>query len=137
MRPLPAVNLHVTLHFLGTVAADRRAAVRALPGNLSGAAVTTRIIELSGFPKPARARVLVARLEDPDGQLGRWHEILARLWPTGETRRFDPHVTLARSRSPVRLPGVKTPRDLALTLQAPAAYVSETLPEGARYQRLP
>jgi 2'-5' RNA ligase len=62
--------------------------------------------------------------------------MLARHWPTGETRRFDPHVTLARSRSAVRLPALPVVADLAVALGPPAAYVSETLPAGARYRRL-
>jgi len=136
MRPVPVANLHVTLHFLGSVPADRVDQIRALVEGLPATGISTRVLALTGFPKPARARVLVARLDDPDGQLLHWHGMLARRWPTGETRRFDPHATLARSRSPVRLPVLPEIGDLAVALEPPAAYVSETLPEGARYRLL-
>ena len=136
MRPVPVANLHVTLHFLGSVPADRVDQVRALGERLPATGISTRVLAVTGFPKPARARVLVARLDDAHGELVRWHEMLAQQWPTGETRRFDPHATLARSRSPVPLPSLPEITDLAVALEPPAAYVSETLPEGARYRRL-
>ncbi len=136
MRPVPAANLHVTLHFLGNVADTRAGEVRALADGLQPFGVSARINTLTGFPKPASARVLVVRLEDPDGQLQRWHDQLALRWPTGETRRFDPHATIGRSRSPMRLPVLPELDGMLLALQPPAAYVSETLPEGARYRRL-
>ncbi|MGE0624431.1 MAG: 2'-5' RNA ligase family protein [Pseudomonadales bacterium] len=136
MRRVPVANLHVTLHFLGPVPVERRGDVLTLADLLPAEHLVAAVRCFTGFPKPARARVLVAQLEDPDGKLGGWHELLAGRWPTGEGRRFDPHATLARSRSPVRLPPLPDPGGITVTLQPPAAYVSETLPEGARYRRL-
>lgn len=136
LRPVPVENLHVTLHFLGSVAADRAEDVRVLAAGLPAVSLCAAVREITGFPKPGRARMLVARLTDPDGQLGHWHEALARGWPTGEKRRYDPHVTLGRSRYPVKLPMMPALNGVALELEPPAAYVSDTLPEGARYRRL-
>ena len=117
MRQVVMANLHVTLHFLGSVDASRLDEVRALASRLPPDRLSIPVRELTGFPKPARARVLVARLDDAEEHLLAWQAELAERWPTGETRRFDPHVTVARSRQPVRLPELPAISGLALDLE--------------------
>lgn len=136
MRRVPAANLHVTLHFLGSVAEERLAEVRALADFLPSEGLSVRVSGLTGFPKPSRARMLVALLEDPGDRLRGWHGVLAARWPTNETRSFNPHATVARSRRPLELPALPELAGLDLELEPPGAYVSETLPEGARYRPL-
>ena len=124
----------MTLHFLGTVAASRADEVLALAATLPVEATEATIRELTGFPTAKRARAWVARLS-VDARLEQWVAELRARWPTGERHRFDPHLTLARGRGLV-LPESDALVGMPLALTAPAAYRSETLPEGARYSRL-
>jgi 2'-5' RNA ligase len=129
-------NLHVTLRFLGSVTDERRSEVLALAAGLDGVVTTATVAEVTGYPRPERARAVVARLQ-VDERLHRWHEELVREWPTDEPlRAFDPHITLARARRPITVPRSEALEGLALELQAPAAYLSDTRAEGARYTRL-
>jgi 2'-5' RNA ligase len=135
-RPVPVENLHVTLHFLGSVAPERREEVLALTGILDGRVTEATVLEMAGFPRRRRARTVVARLS-ADPLLTDWHHALAATWPTEESNRsFDAHITLARSRRGVAVPDAPSLAGLELTLLPPAAYVSETMPEGARYTPL-
>jgi 2'-5' RNA ligase len=103
---------HVTLRFLGQVAADdvanvRRAVASAAP---TVGPVTIRLRGLGAFPSAARARVLWAGLDDRAGRLAGVALALdtalasppTRFAPP--TRAFRPHLTLARCAPPVRLP---------------------------------
>ena len=136
MKRVPAENLHVTLRFLGSIPPDRVSDVRTLAAGLPGEALTVPIREVVGFPGPHRPRALVARLEDP-GSLRHWYRQLADSFPAQDGPSFDPHVTLGRFRTPGRIPDLRALAGLSLDLQPPALYRSETLPEGARYTRLP
>lgn len=129
----------MTLHFIGEVPEAASAEVHALVGHLDGAPLTAQVEGITGFPSALRARAVAFRLTVPE-RVYVWQQTLADLWPVTEQsgrlrKAFVPHVTVGRSRRGVRLQG----QDLAgirLELEAPAAYGSETLPEGARYTRL-
>jgi 2'-5' RNA ligase len=129
-------NLHVTLRFLGSVAAERRDDVLALAESLDGCATGASVLEVTGYPKKRRARAIVARV-DADPVLGDWYQELLACWPGDrEALGFDPHVTLALSRRGVAVPDLPALVGLELKLLPPAAYLSETLPDGARYAPL-
>lgn len=99
-------QLHVTLKFVGEVddrvvpelVAIGRAACAALPP------FELRVGGLGGFPTPRRPRVLWIGVEDASLSGRRWlTEAEPRLTALGipaETRPFQPHLTLARSRDP-------------------------------------
>jgi 2'-5' RNA ligase len=136
-RRVPAPNLHVTLHFIGALEADRAAELAAFTRGLSGTATEASIVDVRRLPL-RRPRLLVAVL-DVDPLLEQWRAALLAGWPTAETRRdFLPHVTVVRfSRAPAaaaaalgNLVGNR------VDLEPPAVYVSDTRPEGARYQPL-
>lgn len=100
-RWIDAANYHVTLRFIGDV---DRATARDLAGLLDGARPRAPIrvtLESLGTFGRDRPRALFARVSpDPDlARLQAEHETLARragLDP--ETRKYTPHVTLARLR---------------------------------------
>jgi len=136
VRRVPASNLHVTLKFLGNVANGQRQAVLDLADRLEGKETRARLLELTGFPKTERARAVVARLA-VDPVLMAWNEQLSDSWQTEEwNRKFDPHVTLARSRRGVQLSKLEPLPGIEIELCPPAAYLSRTLPGGALYEPL-
>jgi 2'-5' RNA ligase len=108
-RWAPRENWHVTLKFLGRTwprLADR------VPQRVEAAArdvepFRTRVTGVGGFPSPAKARVLWAGLDDEDGRASglaaRIEGGLLEEFPA-EKRAFHPHLTVARSDPPVKLP---------------------------------
>ena len=102
LNTVPPENLHVTVHFLGSVpdaqVPEIVAALRtALVDVPSG---TASVQGVGAFPKRKRPRVVWAGVDDPTATLARLHEAVTKaLGPLGypaEERRYHPHVTLAR-----------------------------------------
>lgn len=105
-------NLHLTVQFLGRVAGDR---VPAVTDALSRAAegMAPFRLEFSGvglFPSEQRPRVLWVGVSGETGVLFRLHrrvrQEMERIGFEPEKRRFSPHLTLARMRSPVGFPAL-------------------------------
>jgi 2'-5' RNA ligase len=108
-RWIPPENWHVTLKFLGRTAARLTPWIGETVGAIAGAhpSATLRVHGLGAFPSTQRARVLWAGIDDPASVLT---ELVTDL-ETGlaeafrpEVRRFHPHLTVARSEPPLRLP---------------------------------
>ena len=133
---------HVTLKFLGWTPSDRLEAVR---GAIAAAASRTTagrtaLGALGAFPSPRRARVLWIGLVDDDGVLARLAADLDRsLEPLGfptEQRAFTPHLTLARFKTPARLPQPLPVLEASgsFVVSAVKLYRSRLHPHGARYE---
>jgi 2'-5' RNA ligase len=110
--------MHLTLAFLGETKPDRVAAITTA---LSRAAARVPPLHLTAaglgcFPSAARARVLWAGVEgDTDGLGALQRQVAAGLHRLGhviEARAFRPHVTLARSRTPIDEAGVEAVKAL-------------------------
>lgn len=109
VRWVPPANWHITLKFLGATPADRVPWVEESVGGIASAhrRATAGVRGLGAFPSVEKARVLWAGVDDPEAGLD---ELVTDL-ETGlapefrkEMRRFHPHLTVARSEPPVRLP---------------------------------
>src|SRR5262249_49707793 len=99
-------NVHLTLKFLGGVAADMIEAVSAAVER-SARATTTFELEVQGtgcFPSPRSPRVFWVGLGTlPDALVQLYTSLeqeLARLGFEREKRRFAPHLTIGRLRTP-------------------------------------
>jgi 2'-5' RNA ligase len=94
--------MHVTLQFFGDVDVGLAPALVDVlaPVARGPRPGPTRFARLAGFPDDARARVLVALLDDGAGEIlglaRRVEEASATLGVVPEGRVFRPHVTLAR-----------------------------------------
>ena len=108
-RWAPRENWHVTLKFLGRTwprLADW------VPEQLEASArdvdpFRTRVTGVGAFPSPRSARVVWAGFEDEDGRMsGLAANIEGALLDEfpAEKRAFHPHLTVARSDPPVKLP---------------------------------
>lgn len=108
-RWVPRENWHVTVKFLGQTYPRLLKWVQeqVAEAAASGTEVETRLTELGAFPSAGGARVLWAGLEDRPGRLAEIaHALDAALAKEfkPETRAFSPHLTVARSDPPLRLP---------------------------------
>jgi 2'-5' RNA ligase len=141
--------LHVTLKFLGEVAAERRSAIEGALQDAVGIAqpFELRLAGIGGFPSLRRARVfwLGARADAPLLQLQRLIE--QRLEPIGferEARSFHPHVTVGRVGPAVSATQLERAERAAAELMYETAVAvrsvelmqSRLVPGGARYEAL-
>jgi RNA 2',3'-cyclic 3'-phosphodiesterase len=133
-RPVAVQDLHVTVAFLGAVAAARVAALAALAGPL-GEDYALRLDRVEWWRKP---RVVVASArQTPEGLRGCVDRLWMRLDRLGfarEARPWQPHVTLVRDaqalRDHSRWGSVEwTVNRISLVETAPA-------PDGSRYRVL-
>lgn len=142
IRWVPEANLHLTLKFLGEVDEGRVARLsRGLSGKLAAWPVMPAAL-LAGvvlFPGARRPRVVAAGVDGGDplchlaGRIELWAE--KEGFPR-EKRKFSPHVTLGRVRTPRGpVPGLAqgriTPR--AWAIDRVCLYESRLTPTGARY----
>lgn len=107
-RPVKADNLHITMHFLGDIA-DEEVMIAHEAGARAVAGFAPFELSIGGIecvPPEGKLRMLWANVDDPVGQLGDLYGKLGeQLGPKGfrvDHRPFNPHVTLARFRSPPR-----------------------------------
>jgi RNA 2',3'-cyclic 3'-phosphodiesterase len=138
---------HVTLKFIGEVAAERAEAIRlALAEVRPFAPVDVCFAGLGFFPNAQRPRVLWAGIEAGPALSELAAAVDERLAPLGvarETREFRPHVMLARFGSPKGLDALRAAvaKLGALefgraTAQEFCLYQSVLRPSGAEYTRL-
>jgi RNA 2',3'-cyclic 3'-phosphodiesterase len=146
-RWTPAENQHLTLKFLGSTPEELLGPIGAAIDSVARP-VEPEEVTLSGlgaFPSPRRARVLWAGVDDPGRLLERLAtELDDALKPHGfepEKRRFTPHLTLARLRTPADLsePLAAAPPPVGFSpflVESIDLYSSKLSPHGATYEVL-
>jgi len=135
---------HVTLRFIGEIAADRLPAIReGVERALSGAGpLDSHLLDIGAFPTMSRARVLWAGIEDPRSTLAGWAERIGRECGLKEDRPLHPHLTLARLKVPAAIGPVVDrfrPFDLDRTpypIDKVTLFRSYTERSGPRYEPL-
>jgi 2'-5' RNA ligase len=109
-RP-PVSNWHITLRFIGDCSdVDADLVAHEVDRNLSVTPGRVFVSGLAAFPRPTRATVLFAAVEDPEDLLAH----LASVCETAardvgmdpEERSYTPHLTLSRLRPPMDLRNV-------------------------------
>jgi 2'-5' RNA ligase len=137
LRWMDTADLHITLVFLGATAPEQvvalHAQVRRIAGELCRFAYTLGGPRL--FPDPRRPRVLALEPDDPNGFVA-WQRPLAHACAALgfglESRRYRPHLSLARLRG--------TPAGLAVPEHRPlsgtAREVALLQSEGGHYRPL-
>lgn len=138
-------SVHLTLRFLGEVAADRDAAARPLWADAARSVAPFRFVleGLGCFPSAGAPRTLWLGIREETGRLLALRDGLEdaarRVGFPAERRPFRPHLTLARARRGARA-GRPDPRAAARVGQEPATRVvlvrSLLEPGGARYTAL-
>ena len=134
-------TFHVTLAFLGDTPVQRLDAAKSVVNALLPAPLDLQVSHWGTFPQE-KGEVLWLGLA-PSPELDHLHRLLAhRLQEAGfplESRRFQPHVTLARQ-VPFASPDI--PRKLPafspfpLPCETVSLLRSHLLPQGARYEEL-
>lgn len=136
-RAPPAGNLHVTLAFLGDVAAARLAALDAI-GPAVAAAVPPFTLTLDRVGAFGDGRIAWAGASAPPRDLERLAlsltDALAKEGFPTERRAFHPHVTLARHCR--RRAGTGNVAPIAWRVERITLNASELSPRGPRYREL-
>ncbi|MBI2687070.1 MAG: RNA 2',3'-cyclic phosphodiesterase [Acidobacteria bacterium] len=138
-------NLHITTKFIGDCS-DLNALKTALRGVPRPGAITVRIGGLGWFPNPHSPRVLFAGMQTGP-ELEKLHRdtdaACAAIGIPGEEKKFNPHLTLARIKSPdglrevrgriAQLPGTEFGEFTARSFHL---YESVPGPRGSQYVKL-
>ena len=107
VRWVRPTGMHLTLKFIGEVAAEKRAPIEeALGGVRSPAPVRMDFRGLGWFPNERRPRVLWVGVEASENLAGVAAQVESLLEPLGiprEKRDYVPHLTLGRFKSAARL----------------------------------
>ena len=142
-RWIGASDRHVTVRFLGSVAADVVPSVtdaaRLVCDEVAGGGLS--IEGIGAFPKMARARVLWAGVND-EGRCAaalfhRLDRAMSELGLPGEDRDYVPHLTLARFKAPTAVPAScedLLPKGPSFRLSELLLIESTLTPAGARYE---
>ncbi len=138
-RLSPPENLHITLVFLGQVQEDRLPAIQDQLARIDSPPVEVTIGDLGSFPG---AGVLFAQVQPAPELLRLQAQVTACMDVCGfapDSRPFNPHITLARSRGPLKgitrgSGGAHEPQRFLST--AVNLYRSVTSATGARYEVL-
>jgi RNA 2',3'-cyclic 3'-phosphodiesterase len=139
IRWAAAVNMHLTLSFLGSVAPARLAAIQQALAGVEGRRFR---VTLRGAGLFAHAGVLLAKVEASPALQALAEEVAASLEACGiprEARPYQPHVTLARGRGRISLaPSMVDHPAFHQSFEAEEfrLYESVTLPGGAHYEVL-
>jgi RNA 2',3'-cyclic 3'-phosphodiesterase len=133
-------NLHLTLVFLGEVAAPTLPPIEHELSELNFASFQLKLTSLNTFP---RGGVLVAEVEPTRPLLHLQAKVVAGMTRCGfapEDRPYQPHITLARFHGPLRLNKNQhtLPPSLQRTFTADTVnlYRSNLTPTGAHYEIL-
>lgn len=142
-RWTPPQQFHLTLRFLGSVEEERVAAIVEALEAVQASPFSLQLDALGVFPSCRKPRVLIVRLM-PEAPLVRLHrriqDALATIGFPPETRRFRPHVTLARLKRPQPaavqryLETTAIPALSAFEITAFHLYQSILRPEGALHR---
>ena len=148
VRWIPAINLHLTVWFLGEVAEPRASEVlEALSPQLDLKSFRLALGGLGAFPPSGSPRVLWLGVRDGIDALTRANALVgARLAPLGfepERRRFSAHLTLARINTPLPQSSRRSLREAlerqsaeagSCTVDGLTVFRSHTAPTGAVYE---
>lgn len=142
-------RIHLTIKYLGETSPEKIPEIkrRVQAAALLSDAFSLSLGKVGAFPNLTRPRVLWLDLEDSSGQLEPlWRRIDAEMTPLGypsETRKFSPHLTLGRIKSPKGAKKLKnaileTPRLEAdpIEVSAVSLYESQLTPKGPIYTEL-
>lgn len=147
LRPTRTEQLHLTLAFLGETPKNLVPAISTSMTEVASRnrAPTLRSDRILFLPKPRQARVVALGFSDEQGCAGKLAaDLMEGLRPFGfqfESRPFLPHITLLRSREPLRdltdqLCSELTPGEIVLRLRELTYFASFLGPLGARHEVL-
>ncbi len=139
-RPVPAGQVHMTLHFIGETPESKVDAiaetVRHAAGGLDSFVLTP--LQLITLPQRPMVRLVAASTDRPAALLELQRRLVTRLARNPRHRagdRFRPHLTLCRLGSPAKLAAIEVPLGVPPFLVKEIVLVRSTLrPQGAHHE---
>jgi 2'-5' RNA ligase len=138
-------NLHITLKFLGEVDEKRQAELCESLRKVTAGPIELTADRLVCFPPRGPFRIIAAAMSGSDRALSALHAAIEQrcryLGFEKETRKYQPHVTLARARRPVNPAGCRAGEDATAecwpgpTFKLPefVLMISRLHPQGSQY----
>ncbi len=144
VRWVPAENLHLTLKFLGDVAARHVPSLveRALAKLAPVSPFEVALSDFGALPNARTARVVWLGVSQGSREMARIARKLdaagASIGVERERRPFRAHLTLGRLRAPARVPLERAarPEEISFRVQEVVLYESRVSSNGARYSPL-
>ncbi len=134
-RPVAETDLHVTVVFLGSTDAARRACYEAAAATLRSVPFTLTLDTVGYWPRARALWLGATQVPEPLSALARTlNEALAACGFTPEPHSFHPHVTLARKVAQWR--GAPAPAPVPWPAEMLCLVESVSDPAGARYRVL-
>ena len=138
-RPVPAKNLHLTLLFLGNVAADKINAVCDIAEGVAESRFDLTL-DMFGSFRQNNARVLWLEASEPPPELGALHQSLRqqikKIGLHAGKGVYRPHVTLIRKADPREKLPENPEQGIKWTARRCALIASELRPAGSLYNIL-
>lgn len=132
--------MHLTLSFLGEIDGDLKDKLCNRLSNLSFGKFSMELRELGAFPGEGKARVVFAGTDSTE--IVELYERIAGIIPKSmiDDRKFVPHLTLARARSPTSISEIKKKFEKAdlgkYEVEKVCLYRSVLRPEGPEYTEI-
>ncbi|RSL16868.1 2'-5' RNA ligase [Edaphobacter aggregans] len=130
-------NMHITLSFLGQVDPAR---LDHIQRSLAAIHAPKLHLQLNGSGSFPKAGILHAQIKPSPSLLNLAEQVFQSMETCGfprERRPYTPHITLARSKEPIRIPPHKADNPAfqqSFTAHELRLYESITRPEGAHYE---
>jgi RNA 2',3'-cyclic 3'-phosphodiesterase len=134
-------NWHITLHFLGSLSIEGVEKLKEVLHQVSCSGGKLSLDKWLAFPSVEKAAVLGVGSTQSSAELTvlkeATREVLHSFSILLESRNFQPHITMARFKSPAALPSIPPPSPpISLLFHAFHLYESTPTPNGSNYKIL-
>lgn len=127
-------NVHITFIFLGEIGESVVEKMCAALEKLSFRKPVVKTVGVIGLPQDRKARVIALRLSSPE--LESYYYEFSKSIGFSESRRYLPHITLARCKTPVQIKQENVELPDEIVVGRISLFKSTLTPEGPIYEEL-
>lgn len=127
-------NVHITFIFLGEIGESTVERMCTALAKSSFRKPVVKTVGVIGLPQERKARVIALRLSSPELE-SYYYEFSKRI-EFSESRRYLPHITLARCKNPIPVEVEKVELPGEIVVSRISLFKSTLTPEGPIYEEL-